>query len=339
MKMQLKALVPLALPFLAAIPAQAQQTLTIASWAPPQHVVNAEVWPAFIERLEEISDGQLTAQVRLGLVPPPAMPDLVLDGGADITFIFHGYNAGRFVTGELVELPGTEGDAEATSVAYWNVWNDYLRQAGEQDEYKTLAMFMHGAAQFHLTTEVDGLGAIDGMRLRAPGGVGSMVIERLGAVGIQVPATRVYETLSSGAADGVVMNVDSRIGFRLDEVAPVLFEVPGGLYRGSFAAIMNRETWDSLDPDLQARLDAELFGEPLSRLFGAAWAQGDANARAAAIEAGTPVIALDAADMEVFEAVQREVEAEILERVAARGVDAEGALAAFRAMSASVDVE
>ncbi|MCC6007564.1 MAG: TRAP transporter substrate-binding protein [Rhodobacteraceae bacterium] len=333
----MKALVSLAMPIVMALPAQAQQTLTIASWAPPQHVVNAEVWPAFIERLEEISEGQLTAQVRLGLVPPPAMPDLVLDGGADITFIFHGYNAGRFVTAELVELPGTLGDAEATSVAYWHIWNDHLRELGEQDEYKTLAMFMHGAAQFHLTSEVDGLGAIDGMRLRAPGGVGSMVIERLGAVGIQVPATRVYETLSSGAADGVVMNVDSRIGFRLDEVAPVLFEVPGGLYRGSFAVLMNRETWDRLDPELQARLDAELFGEPLSRLFGAAWAQGDARARAAAVEAGTPVISLDAADVETFEAVRREVEAEILQRVSARGVDAQAVLAAFRELSAEAE--
>ncbi|WP_425089039.1 TRAP transporter substrate-binding protein [Stappia sp.] len=321
---------------ISALPVEAKQTLTIASWAPPTHVINSEVWPEFIRRLETVSDGALTATVKLGLAPPPGMADLVLDGAADITYIFHGYNPGRFVTSELVELPGTMGGAEATSTAYWRVWNEMLKAAGEQDEFKTAAMFMHGAAQFHLVRPVASITEIGGMKLRAPGGVGSMVIEGLGAVGIQVPATKVYETLSSGAADGVVMNLDSRTGFRMNEVAPAMFEVPGGLYRGSFTVLMNREVWDSLDPQLRQKLDDELFGEPLSRLFGRHWDGGDRAALQSATDLGHPRVVASQADLEVFDAVARDVEEQILEKVDGTGVNAARALEMFRAQSERV---
>lgn len=331
-----KLLLACSLALLAGGPASAQErTLTIASWAPPTHVVNEKMWPEFIRRIEEISGGALTAEVKLNLAPPPAMADLVLDGAADITYIFHGYNPGRFVTSQLVELPGADGGAEATSVAYWRVWDKYLKAAGEQDEFKTLGMFMHGPAQFHLDDRIKSIDAISGMKIRAPGGVGSQVIEGLGAVGIQVPATKVYETLSSGAADGVVMNIDSRSGFRLDEVAPVMFEIPGGVFRGSLAILMNRDTWNSLPPELQAKLDEELVGEPLSRMFGRYWEEGDEASRDKAVQTGNLVEA-SVEDMAKFTSVAKRVEEAVVESVAQKGIDARAALAAFRAEAASV---
>lgn len=327
---------------LAATGAQAQddpKVLTIASWAGPGHVVNAEMWPAFVERIEEISDGALTAEIKLNLVPPPAMADFVLDGGADITFIFHGYNAGRFVTSQLVELPGVAGNTEAASAAYWRIWEDYLQAAGEQDEFKTIAMFTHGPAQLHLLEPIDSLADVAGMKIRAPGGVGSMVIEELGAIGIQVPAPKVYETLSARAADGVSMNTDGRISFNLDEVAPAMFEMPGGLYRGSFAALMRKQTWDSLSPELQQALDAEFFGEPMSRLFGKLWDGSDTLAEQKARDLGNPVIEASDADIALFAPIIEKVTAVVLENVSARGIDAAAAKAAFEAHVAALMAE
>lgn len=323
---------PVLAALLSAGPAAAEtRTLTIASWAGPNHVVNAEIWPAFVERLEEVSGGALTARVALNLVPPPAMADLVLDGGADLTFVFHGYNAGRFVTPQLVELPGTEGSAEATSVAYWRVWEAMLSEAGEQDEFKTVAMFTHGPAQLHLAEPIDGLADVEGLKIRAPGGVGSVVVDGLGAVGIQVPAPKIYETLASGAADGVAISADARINYNLDEVAPVMFEVPGGLYRGSFAVLMNRGVWEDLPPDLREALDAELFGEPTSRLFGELWDESDSAAIENSRSLGNPVVALVEGDAALLAPVIEEARALVLGRVAERGIDAEAALAMFEA--------
>ncbi|MBL6428959.1 MAG: TRAP transporter substrate-binding protein [Maritimibacter sp.] len=305
------------------------RVLTIASWAGPNHVVNADMWPAFVDRIEEVSDGALTAEIKLNLVPPPAMADFVLDGGADITFIFHGYNAGRFVVPQLTELPGVEGNAEAASIAYWRVWKEHLEAAGEQDEFKTIAMFQHGPAQLHLTEEIESLAEVDGMKIRAPGGVGSMAIDGLGGVGIQVPATKVYETLSAGAADAVSMNVDGRIGYNLDEVAPVMFEVPGGLYRGSFAAIMSKDTWESFDPELQAALDKKIFGEPMSALFGRLWDGGDVAALENTRSLGNPIIEASQADIDHFAPIIENIKATVMQRVSERGVDAVAAKAMF----------
>jgi TRAP-type C4-dicarboxylate transport system substrate-binding protein len=249
------------------------------------------------------------------------MADLVLDGGADITYIFHGYNTGRFDTAQIIELPGYEGDVEAASVAYWRAWELYLAGAGEQDEFKTVAMFTHGPAHFHLVDQIASLAETSGLTIRAPGGVGSMVTDALGLAGISVPATRVYETLSSRAADGVVMPLDSITSFRLNEVAPHVFEIPGGLYRGSFAVLMNRETWESLTPEQQQALDSEVFGEPTSRLFGRIWGEGDAEARAFTLTEGNTVTTASAADMALLAPAAEAARAQVFANVAARGVD------------------
>ena len=81
----------------------ADVTLTISSWAPPSHGMNAMMWPKLVEMIEGATDGKVTAEIKYGLAPPPAQMDLVLDGAADMTWIFHGYNSISFVP---TNLPG-----------------------------------------------------------------------------------------------------------------------------------------------------------------------------------------------------------------------------------------
>ena len=83
--------------------------LTISSWAPPGHGLNAQMWPNLIKMMEEATGGKVTAEVKYGLGPPPAQMDLVLDGAVDMTVIFHGYQTGRFTATKLIELPGYSG--------------------------------------------------------------------------------------------------------------------------------------------------------------------------------------------------------------------------------------
>ena len=109
----------------------ADYTLTISSWAPPTHGLNANMWPNLIQMIEEATDGKVTAEIKYGLAPPPAQMDLVMDGAADMTVIFHGYQPGRFAATKLIELPGYDGNAEAASVAYWRVHEKYLAEADE----------------------------------------------------------------------------------------------------------------------------------------------------------------------------------------------------------------
>ena len=58
----------------------ADVTLTISSWAPPGHGINAVMWPKLTQMIEEATGGKVTAEIKYGLAPPPAQMDLVMDG-------------------------------------------------------------------------------------------------------------------------------------------------------------------------------------------------------------------------------------------------------------------
>ncbi|WP_170581916.1 TRAP transporter substrate-binding protein [Ruegeria arenilitoris] len=304
----------------------ADYTLTISSWAPPTHGINAKMWPKFVEMVEEATDGKVTAELKLGIAPPPAQMDLIMDGAADASIIFHGYQPGRFVTTKLIELPGYEGSAEAASVAYWRAYDKYLKAADEHRGVKVIALHTHGPAQLHTSSPVTSMDQISGLKVRIPGGVGGDVGTALGATGIQVPAPKVYETLASKAADGVVMPFESRKGFKLTEVAPNVYEMPGGLYRGSFAFIMNEDTFADLPEDIQKVLEENVFGEPLSREIGKIWDEIDAIGREATQSTeGNAIHEAAAEDMEKFSTIAEDVRAKVIAEVNEAGVDAQAA--------------
>ena len=310
----------------------ADYTLTVSSWAPPTHGVNATLWPNLIKMMEDATGGKVTAQIKYRLGPPPAQMDLVLDGAADMSWIFHGYQAGRFTATKLIELPGYEGNAEAASVAYWRVHEAHLAAADEHKGVKLVALMTHGPAQLHSASKVTSLDQVSGMKLRVPGGVGGDAGAALGATGIQVPAPKVYETLASNAADGVVMPYEARKGFKLTEVAQNVYEIPGGLYRGSFAIILNQETFDGIPEDLRKALDENVFGEPASRMAGTVWDAIDVAGREVTMD--TPDNSINPAseaDVAAWEGIAEEIRANVLAEIEAKGIDANAAHAMVKA--------
>jgi len=304
----------------------ADYTLTISSWAPPTHGINSMMWPKFVEMVEAATDGKVTAELKLGMAPPPAQMDLVMDGAADLTIIFHGYQAGRFTATKMIELPGYEGSAEQASVAYWRTHEKHLAAANEHRGVKLIALHTHGPAQLHTNTPVTSMDQASGLKVRIPGGVGGDVGAALGATGIKVPAPKVYETLASKAADGVVMPFESRKGFKLTEVAQNVYEMPGGLYRGSFAYIMNEDAFADMPADLQKALEDKVFGEPLSRELGKIWDEIDTAGRAATEgAAGNVITTASADDQAAFAKIAEEVRAKVIAEVSAAGIDGQAA--------------
>lgn len=306
--------------------AAAETKLTVSTWLPPTHPVNTEMLEGLIEMMSEATGGEVTGELKHGLAPPPAQMDMVMDGAADMTIIFHGYQPGRFVGTKLIEVPGYEGNAEAASVAYWRVHEAHLAALDEHRGVKLVALTTHGPGQIHSNKDIQTLADLDGLKTRLGGGVSADVGAELGLVGIQVPAPKVYETLASGAADAVAMNLGERIGFKLTEVAKNVYEMPGGFYRGSFAVLMSQETFDALPDEAKAVLDEKVFGEPASKMMGAAWDAHDENARkmTEAAEDNKIVVASEA-DEAAFAEMAERVRAKVMAELEAAGVDAQAA--------------
>ncbi len=323
MKHFLKSCVAAAALSVSALAAQAADvTLTISSWAPPTHGINALAWPAMIEKIEELTDGRVTAEIKYGLGSPPAQYDLILDGAADIAWIFHGYTPGRFVTTKLIELPGYEGSAEAASVAYWNAFKEHFEALNEHMGVKVIGLMTHGVGTLHTNADITSLADIGGLKLRIGGGVAGDVGAALGATGINVPAPKVYETLASNAADGVMMPMEGKASFKLYEVATNTYTVPGGFYRGSFAMIMSPDAWDRISAEDQAALEG-YFGVELSRMAGAVWDTIDA----AGLDAlngtdGNALIEASAEDVAAWQALTGPIIEKILAEVNETGLDA-----------------
>lgn len=300
--------------------------LTISSWLPPSHPINTEMLEGLIGMMEEATNGKVSGEIKMGLAPPPAQMDLILDGAADITIIFNGYQPGRFVGTKLIELPGYEGSAEAASVAYWQVHEKYLAQLDEFKGTKVIALTTHGPGQIHSNKPVNVLTDLNGLKTRLGGGVSADVGAELGLIGIQVPAPKVYETLSSGAADAVAMNMGERLSFKLNEVAKNVYEIPGGFYRGAFAVLMSEDKFNSLPDDVKAALEEKVFGETASKMMGIAWDKSDEQAREATMAAGdNTIVVASAEDQAKFAEMAARVRTKVLAEISALGIDADAA--------------
>ena len=306
--------------------ANAKTVLKISSWAPPTHGINAVMWPKLIKMIEKATNGNVTAEIKYKLASPPAQFDLVQDGAADISWIFHGYNPGRFTATKSIEVPGYKGNAEAASVAYWRAHVKYLAKANEHKGVKLIGLMTHGPALIHSNKKLKSLADVKGLKLRLPGGVGSDVGAALGAKGIKVPAPKVYETLASNAADGVVMPFESRKGFKLTEVAKNVLVMPGGFYRGSFAIIMNNAKFKSLSANDQKAL-SKVFGEAMSRAAGQVWDQIDVVGRKVTEGAkGNSINVASKADQAAYIKIGNAIKAKVIKQVSAKGVDAKSAV-------------
>lgn len=300
--------------------ANAQEvTLRVSSWAPPTHGVNAEVFPTWIRELEEATNGRITGEIVYRLAPPPRQFDIIRDGAADVSWIFHGYNPGQFVATQAVELPLLGANAEAASVAYWRTYVNHMREAMDQEHegVMIIGLMTHGPGVIQTREQIDSWDDLQGMKIRVPGGMASRLGEIFSVTAVSVPAPQVYETLSSRAADGVFMPIETQKSFRLHEVVNHVLRVPGNFYDGSFAIIMNPAKFQSLSADDQ-RTFMQVSGENLSRIAGAMWQSKDEEGLETARAEGSTVT--DASDemMERFREVAQQLEDEWVETIGDR---------------------
>lgn len=260
-----------------ALPVSAQTTLTVANWLPPSHPLVADVIVPMTEQIAEATGGEVVANVLPApLGPPPAHFDFAVNGVADITFGVQGYSPGRFKTTNLAEMPFLGDSAETVSVAYWRTWDALLKDAGEYDDVKVLAVFSHGPGEIFLKDgDLSGVDALNGKKLRVGGGIVQSVATSMGAVPVEGPSSKAYELLSQGVADGILFPYESVAFFGLIPQLSKGLSVPGGLYNTSFYIVMNKAKWESLTPEQQAAIDG-VTGEALARMAGKMWDTVDA---------------------------------------------------------------
>ena len=249
--------------------AQAQTTLTLSSWVPPNHYVVKDILQPWMADVEKATEGR----VKINLLPKPVGApaqhwELARKGVADITWGNFTYEPERFKHVWFSELPMMGTSSEASSVALWRTFDKYL---AKNEAFKGVVMLgtgMLGGGQFHHPAKViDTPDDLKGQKVRMGGPIQKRLLEDLGAIPVAGPGPKAYEMLEGGVIDASLHPMESVVNFRLDGKLKNHTLIPGGLYDASFFVVMNERSFKKLSAsDQQAVM--KVSGEALSRHWG-----------------------------------------------------------------------
>ncbi len=305
--------------------------LTLSSWLPPKHHVVTGMIQPWIDNVKEATDGRVSIKIlpkKLGAVP--AHFDLAKNGIADVTYGCNSYTAGRFDLSQFTELPFLGNKAEPLCVAYWRTYQKYFAKADEYRGVRLLGMFVHGPASIHNSKKrIDSVADLKGMKFRVPGGIAAELSKMMGIVGLQKPASKSYEILSRGVADGILFPKSSIKAFNLIKLVPYTTIVPDGLYNFSFFLVMNKDKFKSFSAKDQKAVLRE-SGEKFAKIAGKTWDKMDKVGLDAIKAAGNDVITASPEFIAQIKPLAAKVEADWIKKANAKGIDGAEALRYFR---------
>jgi TRAP-type C4-dicarboxylate transport system substrate-binding protein len=309
--------------------ADAQQvvTLSVASWAGPNHAISAVGLKAWAQELEKKTNGTLKLDISFPPVNPAVMYDRVREGVSDISWSFNGYTAGRFVAYQIVEMPGIGAGAEGSSAAYWRTHEKYLSKLNEYKGVRLISLFAQPPSVMHTRKKIASIDDMKGLKIRAGGGVQGDVATTLGMVPVQAPVSQAYPMLKDGVVDGTFFPTETALSFKLNEVTTSQLGFRDGLFGGAYFVIMNPDKFKSLSPAHQKAID-ETSGEWLARTIGKAW-DGAEKAAIAQLQSSF-AWAPDDLNKAVMTRL-KPIEDKFLGELKAKGVDAAEAIAFLRA--------
>ena len=236
--------------------ASAETVLKFASFVPPQYVLHKPVFLKLADDLAAATGGEAKIKVyaagALGKGPVEQYQRAVRRI-ADIAYGLPGYTSSVFPKTLLIELPGvTRGHRDATR-KLWKVMDAHLR--GEFRRTVPLAVFVTPPAVFMMRDKpVRSLDDLRGLKIRVASKSAAAVISAYGATPVQMPATKVYTSMTTGVVDGALMGSDSLLIFKLIEPAKFvtvgLPEMPTTIFM-----VMNEDAHDELAPGHRKALD------------------------------------------------------------------------------------
>jgi len=226
--------------------------LRLAHFFPANHVIETKVSQGWSEAIFEATDGRIKIDTYPAetLLKATETYEGVVEGVADIGISVYAYTRGRFPVLETLLLPGVSFyNSEASSWAAQEAI-EKLNPVELQDVHHVWT-WGSGPADLYTKKPVRTLEDIAGLQIGATAGPRADGLAALGATPVIMPMSEWYEALSRGVMDGGLAPMEALFGFRLGEVTGECITLTPFLYNQLFFNVMNKETWDSLPPDLQ----------------------------------------------------------------------------------------
>lgn len=296
--------------------AGAAERLTFGTGNVVIHPINERIFIPWSDKVNEEGGAALQLAVRHGqmLVSSSNYVDRITDDVVQIAWGMLVFDPGRFPRSLVSTIPFIEGSAEASALAFCQLYEDGAF-ADEMADYVPLFFVPFPQSSVHLNgTSVTDMTALDGQKIMVGSPMASEVVTAYGGTPLSVSLPEHYQSLQRGTADGNFMTFTAFPAFNLHEVTTDHLKVPLGGATGM--VFMTRERYDALSDEARAVLEAN-SGCDVSREMGAridAWeVEGEAMVTA---QDGHTVSEIDPAELaELQETLGPVVEANYTDRV------------------------
>ena len=243
---------------LTALPAAAQNFI-ISSSLPQAHLWTGGHMVDFMEILEKSSDGAVTfTPFFAGELTGVGRELDALQGGAVhiAAPLLAPYHEGAFPLSDVTQLPTYGTDSPMVTRAFQTLLDsDEVLKDGKtfyqyEIEPKGIRVWAIGATSaYSLSTAGKALEApadFQGMPLRAGSAIHTLFLNETGSTPVTMPASNVYEALSRGTVNGLVLAISDWPAYSLEAVLKnTITDVAIGHWE-SYLAISN-DAWDQLD--------------------------------------------------------------------------------------------
>ena len=300
-------------------------TLKLHQFLPAQANVPKLVLDVWADNVEKDSGGRIKVDrypsMQLGGKPPELM-DQVIDGVADVVWTVVGYTPGRFPSTEVFELPFMMTNARATTRAYWEMFEEHMKDTEFKDVH-ILGAWVHGPGMFHTSDPVEHPSDLEGMKIRGGSRQVNSLLTHLGATPVGMPVPAVSEALSKGVIDGTTIPWEVTASLKVSELVENHTEFSGAaLYTITFVLAMNKEKYESLPDDLKKVVD-DNSGLEFSIFAGGTQADSDGPAREIAEDLGNNIITLSEEDTAEWRTAAQPVYDEWIADMKSKGIDGE----------------
>lgn len=222
----------------------------LVSPMPPGAFANRQV-SDFAKTLEQRTDGRIKITLFEGTLGAPGDAwDMTKNNTAQLFWTTNAYNLNRMPVTNMIELPFELTSDKVTSViAHEWLKAGYLKEI--TDNFKVLGfMPIQPQTLFLRDKKVTTMKDLKGLKIRAASGLQAQTLTSLGATGVTMAGSEVYMSLDRGVIDGMLTAIDNAYDRKFNEVTKYVLKQPY-FSAGLFILSMNKETWDSLPPDLQ----------------------------------------------------------------------------------------
>jgi TRAP-type C4-dicarboxylate transport system substrate-binding protein len=222
----------------------------MADQFPRGHTCGSILAEAYIDRVQEMSDGDITIQYEDAgrLLKFSGMLSGGKEGIADIVNLIAGYISGDIPLIGVTLMPFVTSTVEGRLAFNWGLANEQPDVMAEFEKWKFKALYTWPVddSYLHVKKPVAKLEDLSGRRIRTSGGIVDEALVAWGAVPVNIPSAETYTALQRGIVDGAIMHTSSFWGWKWYEQCKHTLVTPTTLNANCGWMGINSDKWAEL---------------------------------------------------------------------------------------------